>query len=400
MTEDKLKLNVCDEETVKKELSLVEKSEVDVNKYPELLDKADKFVDVLVDFSDEDVEKNDERKEAVENMGLDLQRKFARTSKSMMLKEPVKKLFEHPKDGGGVANALIDLKMQVEGLDPGKLDFKAGCVTRLMRKIPFVGDPLQRYFSQYESAQTIIDAIIRSLENGREQLNRDNNILREDQKEMREITIKLEKTIYFGRILDQRLGEKLQNFETEDPKYKFIQDELLFPLRQRIGDLLQQLTVNQQGVVAIEIIIRNNKELVRGVNRAINVTVTALEIAVAVALALNHQKIVLDQINILNTTTNFLIVSTAKRLKTQGVEVHKMASSSQLDMDTLIAAFKDVKGTIDDISKFRQEALPQMAEAILAMNENTKLLGDEIEKIEEGNRLNPNLDLNSVLDLD
>lgn len=400
MAEDNMDLRVCDEGVVKKELQgeicLVKGGEIDINKYPDLSDKADKFINALVgaDFSDKNAEKNDERKEAVENMGMDLQEKAAR--KSAMLKEPVKKLFERSKDGGGVANALIDLKMQVEDLDPGKLDFKAGWIGRIVGKTPFAGNSLKRYFLRYESVQKIIDAIIRSLEDGREQLKRDSGILGQDQKEMREITIKLEKMIYFGRILDQKLEEKLGNLEEKDSNSKFIQEELLFPLRQRTMDLQQQLIVNQQGVITTEIIIRNNKELIRGVNRALNVTVTALEIAVAVALALNDQRIVLDKINVLNTTTDSLISSTAKQLKTQGVEVHKMASSSQLNMNTLRTAFEDTIAAIDDISKFRQEALPKMADAILAMNETTKAIEAKIKNAEEGNRLTPKI----VIDLD
>ena len=80
--------------------------------------------------------------------------------------------------------------------------------------------------------------------------------------------------------------------ESED-KIRFITEEVLFPLRQRVMDLQQMLVVNQQGIMAIEVVIRNNKELIRGVDRARNVTVTALKISVTVASALYNQKIVL-----------------------------------------------------------------------------------------------------------
>ena len=72
---------------------------------------------------------------------------------------------------------------------------------------------------------------------------------------------------------DQGLAGKLEaELSSDDPKYKFIQEELLFPLRQRTQDLQQQLVVNQQGFLAMEIIIRNNKELIRGVDRCLNVS--------------------------------------------------------------------------------------------------------------------------------
>lgn len=109
---------------------------------------------------------------------------------------------------------------------------------------------------------------------------------------------------------------KLRN-ESEE-RVKFITEEVLFPLRQRVMDLQQMLVVNQQGIMAIEVVIRNNKELIRGVDRARNVTVSALKISVTVASALYNQRIVLKKIELLNQTTNTLISGTSKMLKDQG----------------------------------------------------------------------------------
>lgn len=46
------------------------------------------------------------------------------------------------------------------------------------------------------------------------------------------------------------------------------------------------IVVNQQGVMATQIVIRNNNELMRGVERAQNVTINALRISEMVAGAL------------------------------------------------------------------------------------------------------------------
>ena len=71
--------------------------------------------------------------------------------------------------------------------------------------------------------------------------------------------------------------------------------------------------------MATAIVVRNNGELVRGVNRALDVTVSALQVAVTVALGLANQKIVLDKVTALNATTTGLIAGTAERLRTQGL---------------------------------------------------------------------------------
>ncbi len=169
-------------------------------------------------------------------------------------------------------------------------------------------------------------------------------------------------------------------------KRKFVEEEIQYPLRQRTQDLQQQLAVNQQGVIAVEILIRNNGELIRGVNRAINVTVSALNVAVAVAVALTNQKIVLDKITALNATTSTMIEDTARRLKTQGVAIHKQSSGTMLDVESLKRAFVDITSALDDISRFRQEALPVMATQIAELDALTTKAEEVIVRMEEGNR--------------
>jgi uncharacterized protein YaaN involved in tellurite resistance len=286
-------------------------------------------------------------------------------------------------EGSEVANSLIDLKTEVEDLDPAHVDLQAGWATRILGYIPGVGTPLKRYFSRYESASTSIDAIIKSLESGREQLKRDNITLADDQAAMRAITFKLQKTINLGQLIDKRLDEKLNNeLLQEDPRHRFIAEELLFPLRQRIMDLQQQLLVNQQGYLTIEMVIRNNKELMRGVNRALNTTVSALQVAITLALALANQKIVLEKVKAINTTTENLIAGTASRLRTQGAEIHKQASSSQLDIGLLKRSFADIHGALDDITRYRQEALPKMAQNILEMEQLSNKSEEHIRQME------------------
>jgi uncharacterized protein YaaN involved in tellurite resistance len=318
-------------------------------------------------------------------MGLEAQRDAVKRSE--MLKQPMTALSKRAEDGGEVANALIGLKLKVEELDPGKFDFEPGWFSRALGRIPGVGTPIKRYFSKYESAQTVIQAIVRSLKDGKERLLRDNVTLSEDQKLMRESTHKLDRAIRLGQLMDQKLQHRLdREIPADDPRHRFVSEELLFPLRQRIMDLQQQLVVNQQGVLAAEIIIRNNKELARGVDRSLMVTITALEVGATVALALANQKIVLEKMDAVGKTTSDLIAGTAARLKTQGVEIHKQASSAQLNIESLKAAFADIRTAMDDISNFRVQALPQMAASVLELDKLSREAGKTILKLEEGNQ--------------
>jgi uncharacterized protein YaaN involved in tellurite resistance len=203
----------------------------------------------------------------------------------------------------------------------------------------------------------------------------------------------LEEYIKLGKLLDQKLTFAIETKVTaDDERMKFLQEEVLFPLRQRIMDLQQQLAVNQQGILATEVIIRNNRELVKGVDRALNVTVTALNTAATLQVALVRQKKVLTGVQAVTDTTNDLLVETSESLKTQGVEIQKQATQAQLDIEQLKTAFNNVDAAIQDISNFRRNALPQMASSIVEMDELTKKMGDSIEKMEGGNAVAKEMD--------
>ena len=343
--------------------------------------KATQLVTELVSIDPADHERRKAATGAVESMALGAEQDASR--RSAMLEEPLQSLSSRAEDGGEVATSLVDLREQIEELDPAGLDFEQDWIGRFIGKLPGIGTPIRRYFARYESSQQVIDGIIRSLNQGKEQLKRDNITLAEDQKAMRAAGIQLERAVELGQLVDQKLEYQVaRDLASDEARKQFVQEELIFPLRQRIQDLQQQQMVNQQGFLTIEMILRNNKELIRGVDRAVNVTVNALQVAVTLALALNHQRITLDKIQAVTATTNNLIAGTAERLKTQGVEIQKQAASTALDIGVLKKAFADINTALDDVSRYRQEALPNMAQQILEMDGMAKEAEQSIRKAE------------------
>ena len=390
MSEDtnKQEYRIENDDELKKDLNLDEEIE---NK--KLHQKADDFIDQLLDDS---ISESDKRT-SVDEMGSKTQVEVTNLSK--MLKQPVKKLSENSSEGGKISSSLLDLKRQVESLDPAKFDLSSpsGFMASLGRFIPFIGNRITRYFEKFESSEAIIEKIVKSLQEGGEQLKRDNITLSQDKERMQVAMRRLKQTIALGQMLDQKLEYKLdRDITPESDKHSFVKNELLFPLRQRILDLQQTLAVNQQGILTTELIIRNNRELMRGVTRSTNVTISALQVAVACALALNNQEIVLKKVNAINDTTSKILSSNAERLKSQGVKVHKQASEAQLNIEDLEKAFQDIKTALHDISKYREEALPRLKDSIGRMDKLTSEAAKEVDNIEK----RENVENKITIDLD
>jgi uncharacterized protein YaaN involved in tellurite resistance len=277
-----------------------------------------------------------------------------------MLDRPVKSLDNGLFDKGAeIGKGLIDLRRQIEELDPSRQGDLVS--TRKLLGIIPMGNKLVDYFDRYQSSQTHLNAIIESLKRGKDELMRDNAAIEQEKANMWSLMERLEKYVHIGRKLDAELDSRARALEPSDPeKARVLREEMLFYMRQKVTDLLTQMSVNIQGYLALDMIRKNNLELMKGVDRATTTTVSALRTAVIVAQALSNQKLVLDQISALNTTTGNLIASTSEMLRDQSAVIHTQAATSTIDIAKLQQAFQNIYQTMDTIADFKTKALVSM----------------------------------------
>ena len=275
--------------------------------------------------------------------------------------------------GGGltetssVGKSLLSLRREVEALDPSKQG-DLFSPDRLLGIIPF-GNKLRDYFDKYHSSQREINDIITALYHGQDELQRDNAAIEQEKVNLWAIMGRLRQYAYLAEQLDASLSAKIAGLETTDPeRAKVLKQDMLFDIRQKHQDLLTQLAVSIQGYLALDLIRRNNLELIKGVQRATTTTISALRTAVIVAQALADQKLVLDQITALNTTTSNLIESTSELLHQQSGAINQQAASSTIDLAKLQAAFNNIYATMDEIDTFKVAALDTMQKTVTALS--------------------------------
>ena len=330
-----------------------------------IVTKTDSVVENIMNVDLENYEKRKEITDVISNFGLaDLK---ASQTKNDLLAKRMGNLSKMGTtaglgEAGEVAKGLEDLTIKMRDLDPSGIDF--------MKTGPFgkIFNPVRRY----KTADQEISEIVKSLEKGKKTLVSDNTTLEIEETNLRVLAKKMEQNIVFGQQIDEQLSVAIDQARAtgvDEDKIKFVEEEILYPLRQRIQDFQQVELVSQQGVISMALIRHNNRELIRSVDSAKYTTVTALRTAVTVASALYNQKIVLEKVTALNETTNHMIESTSKMLRTQGVAIQKQASEAAISPETLKAAFAETLQALDDISAYRQEALPRMKETIATFNE-------------------------------
>ena len=334
---------------------------LDQTKVPELDAKVNDFV-MHVLQTPINTSVFDEKVNAIHQLGSAEIRASAQIA-NRMLDRPAKSMDKALFDNSPIAKSLTELRGVVEDLDPsrqGSLDSPR----KFLGIIP-MGKTVQDYFRKYESSQTHINSIIESLYNGKDELMKDNAVIEQEKVNMWNLMQSLRQYIYVGKKIDERLEQKIGELEATDPeKARVVKEEMLFYVRQKNMDFLTQLAVNIQGYLALDMIRKNNLELIKGVDRATTTTISALRTAVMVSQALSSQKLVLDQINALNSTTSSLIESTSVLLKRQTAQVHEQASSSSVDMEKLQKAFNHIYETMDAIDDFKVKALGNMQQTL------------------------------------
>jgi uncharacterized protein YaaN involved in tellurite resistance len=267
-----------------------------------------------------------------------------------------------------VASTLVELRLTVEDLDPSKQE-QGGLARAILDILPF-RDKIRSYFAKYASAQGTLDKIIRALQNGQDTLLKDNAAVEGEKGRLWETMNRLQEYAVLTASLDSELSERIEQVRISDPaKADKLTSDLLFAVRQKHQDLLTQLAVSAQGYLALDVVRKNNVELIKGVERATTTTVSALRTAVIVAQALANQKLVLDQITALNTTTSNLIVTTSQMLKTQSQEISQQATSATISLQSLQTAFQNIYDTIDALDGYKVQAVQTMQQTVTALQE-------------------------------
>lgn len=341
---------------------------LEAGKELELRAKATAFVTDLTSIDTKSPEFT-QKVASITSMGEQEMRASASVSSRMLDRPATIAKGSKGKDGDAqtrVANTLVDLRTTVTDLDPNRADLTG--VKKVLKWIPG-GNKVDAYFARYQSAQSHIDAIIKALASGQDELRKDNAAIETEKTNLWTSMGKLAEYNSLAAALDAEIEGKIAQLEAagRQEDADALRSDALFPVRQRRQDFMTQMAVSVQGYMALDLVRRNNLELIKGVDRAQTTTIAALRTAVIVSQALSRQKLVLDQITALNTVTSNLIESTSVQLRQQGAAINQQASESTIDVAKLQVAFDNVFATMDALDTFRAQSVDSMAQTVTAL---------------------------------
>ncbi|GGY72509.1 toxic anion resistance protein [Streptomyces geysiriensis] len=310
----------------------------------------------------------------------------AAAQSNRMLERTVRSLPDRGDDAQArVAGSLVELRRAVEDLDPRALP--AGKGRAFLSRLPG-GNRLRDHVAKYASAQSTLNGIVGSLRGGQDELRRDNAALQTERVRLWETMGKLQEYVVLTEALDTAVERHVAGVEPTDPRAAdALRADVLFPVRQKHQDLLTQLAVCAQGYLAMDVVRRNNEELIKGVDRAATTTVSALRISVMLASALDHQKKVVRQVDALRGTTEDLIRGNAEMLGTQSGEIQRIAADPAVGAETLRGAFQQIYRTLDAIDTYKVQATEVMAATVESLTGELRQASAYLERSRAQGRL-------------
>lgn len=315
---------------------------------------------------------------AVNEKVMVLLKKDDKESSSISASPLIKISMDQLKDTGNgeVYKKLEELQVLIENVSPyrNKSVFgKAGVIPRIISKT-FKINHLSRYIDKFENSSKLISNIVLCLNESKEKLENDNKALGLEIEGMAIKRNELKDLIEKLTQLQQECNEYLSINKHDEFETNRFKSDTYFPLLQKMTDVKQRVMVMEQSVIAFTTLIANNRELIVSLDRAKEVTVEALGVAILMAQSLSEQERILNSVNGLNKVTSDLIKQTSSQLKNQGASIQMQASSAMLDMQALENSFKECLESFEKIRGFRIKATGDIEKHL----QNFNKLMDEI----------------------
>ncbi|SFR06272.1 Uncharacterized conserved protein YaaN involved in tellurite resistance [Lentzea waywayandensis] len=283
--------------------------------------------------------------------------------------------------GAQVSTSLTELRRSVRELDPQDLSKLTG--RKILGFIPG-GNSARGLLARLRAADEPLNRIVLKLRSGQDALKRDNAAIKGERQRLWDLMTKLSQDAALAAEMDEAVERQVAILDLAEPgRAQALRADVLFGLRQRHQDLLTQLAVCAQGYMALDVVRRNNDELVKGIERAVSTTVTALRIGVAVAAALAGQREVIDQVDAVRGLTDSILRSNATLMSLQGEEIQRIASTPAVGIDAVRTSFDQIYAAIDAIDTFKARAADSMSSTVSALDTEIRRAHDHLSRVRE-----------------
>lgn len=264
-----------------------------------------------------------------------------------------------------VGKDLTKLRNVMQDMVPQENDFKR----KILGFLPG-GNAVEKYFNRFESDAKQMEVIIGSLDKGQAMILQDNSRLDNDQKQLMNDLGTLEESELLLTSMHNKVTARIEE-EKQNGNLVManaLEKSVLFNINQRRQDVATQKNVTIQSFMAMGITKENNIQLAQNIERTKTTSVTALATAARLAESLGQQRKMIDGINTMRQTTDTMMLSNAKLLEQNSVDIQKQAMQSSVSPEVLRESMTKTLKTLESIDNARLNANQEFEKNIDAMN--------------------------------
>ena len=263
-----------------------------------------------------------------------------------------------------------------------KQDFeenKTGFLAKLFSK---PGKAIDKMMGKYKTIGGEIDKIYTQLSGYKAEINSSNLSLENLYNQNFEYYGELEKYIAAGNMVVEKneSGEipRLEALAANGEQINMINYEnakaTIEMLKQRIYDLEMAKMVSLQTAPQIKMIQRGNYKLISKVHSAFIITIPVFKNGIIQAIALKKQKLVSDSLAELDRTTNELLMKNAENIRSQSVDIAKLAGGTSVKIETLEKTWNTIMQGIEETKNIEDENKKLREAGIVKLHDMTEKL--------------------------
>lgn len=300
----------------------------------------------------------------IKNIGIDM-------PKSKLLQKKMALLTESTDESHARAwKLLTDLWKSVEQEMGVMIPGKTKPIRWVSKYIPFIGSKLENRLLNKEKVTLFLEGLQKGLEKTEKELKDQITELDTQKAFLKEDAQKLLEDFYLVQFIGQEIEQEIKNLTNGDKSMDMViyRDEvnknLLMPVLQKALAIGERIAVDHNYYLTLSALQQTAGNLIVAIQKADQVTMHALQNALAAQIALIRQQEIQSWIDKLNTITWDLIKTTSETIAKQSKEVAESTLKTGLNMEDLKSSIDTIKKAITEVNQVYQNALPEFQKNI------------------------------------
>lgn len=312
----------------------------------------------------------------IDSMGMAEAKEIALSSNNLMNRQLKELDNSSVKENKKVVKSLMDMENKIVELNPAKAGINWDDPLRGGRifgiKLPFIGDKLQKYIQKTRDASQYIEMVNKELDEGSRIIRESIGEIDLEKQKNLEITMRSNEYLYLNSAIVKKVESRMIENKLNDKEKELVTEVILYPLEQKKSDLNTQIHVAITSYYGLDVIQKNNKELLRGVQRCQMVALPALNTSITMASALADQKNVHDTVGAINQTAEEMLNSVSTMVSSQSQQIQKSAQSETIKRKSIMDNYKKIEDALKKTSEYRLQAHAALKKDNEKMEELTK----------------------------